>query len=95
MLRIENYCCDCAVPGYPCRGNACPNRHVEVHYCDNPRCGCELDEIYEADGLEYCEECYYELHPDDEAVETRFGNILDIMLGKSLKRRSEREPQAI
>ena len=58
MLRIENHCCDCAVPGYPCRGNACPNRNVEVYYCD--KCGCELEEIYEVDGEELCEECLKE-----------------------------------
>ena len=58
MIRYENRCCDCAVPGYPCRGNACPNRNVEVHYCD--KCGEEIDEIYEVDGEELCEECLKE-----------------------------------
>lgn len=63
MVRIENHCCDCAVPGYPCRGSACPRRRVEVHYCDNPECGCELpdDEIYEVDGEELCEDCLKEM----------------------------------
>ena len=55
MKAIENHCCDCAVPGYPCRGSSCPNRHVEVHYCDI--CGTELDDIYDVDGREVCEEC--------------------------------------
>lgn len=55
MKRIENHCCDCAVPGYPCRGSLCPNRHVEVHYCD--RCGEELDEVHEVDGMELCDVC--------------------------------------
>lgn len=58
MKRIENHCCDCAVPGYPCRGSACPNRNVEVYYCDE--CGCELDEIYDVDGEELCESCLKE-----------------------------------
>lgn len=58
MIRIENHCCDCAVPGYPCRGSSCPNRHVGVHYCD--KCGEEIDEIYEVDGKELCEECLKE-----------------------------------
>lgn len=60
MVRIENHCCDCAVPGYPCRGSMCPNRRVEVHYCD--KCGEELpyDEIYEVDGEELCELCLKE-----------------------------------
>lgn len=55
MVRIENHCCDCAVPGYPCRGSSCPNRHVEVHYCDE--CGCELDDIYDVDDKELCDDC--------------------------------------
>ena len=59
MTRIENHCCDCAVPGYPCRGRSCPRRRVEVHYCD--RCGAEIDtrhaDVYERDGAELCELC--------------------------------------
>lgn len=58
MIRIENRCCDCAVPGYPCLGNACSLRNMEVHYCDT--CGDELDEIYEVDGEELCEYCLKE-----------------------------------
>lgn len=58
MKKIENHCCDCAVPAYPCRGNSCPLRRVEVHYCD--KCEAELDEIYEVDGEELCEECLKE-----------------------------------
>lgn len=62
MKRIENHCCDCAVPGYPCLGNACPNRNVEVHYCDkcDPKCDYPLEEIYEVDGEELCEDCLKE-----------------------------------
>lgn len=59
MIAIENHCCGCAVPGYPCEGVLCPNRHVEVHYCDE--CECELDDIYEVDGKELCEECLKEM----------------------------------
>lgn len=55
MTRIENHCCDCATPGYPCRGSACPLTRVEVHYCD--KCGDELDDVYDIDGEELCEEC--------------------------------------
>lgn len=55
MTRIENQCCDCAVSGYPCRGSACPLTRVEVHYCDH--CDEEIDEIYDVDGEELCEEC--------------------------------------
>lgn len=57
--RIENHCCDCAVPGYPCIGESCPNRNVKVHYCDkcDPECENPLVEVYAADGEELCEEC--------------------------------------
>lgn len=58
MKRIENHCCDCATPGYPCRGSACPRVRVEVYYCD--KCGDELDEVYEVDGDDLCEECLKE-----------------------------------
>lgn len=58
MRKIENRCCDCATPGYPCRGSACPLVIVEVYYCDE--CGDELEEIYEVDGDDLCEECLKE-----------------------------------
>ncbi len=60
MKRIENHCCDCATPGYPCRGSACPLTRVEVYYCDE--CGEELDEIYDAEGMELCEECLKDMY---------------------------------
>lgn len=55
MVKYENHCCGCAVPGYPCLGSSCPNRNVPVYYCD--KCGDELEEIYDVDGEELCEEC--------------------------------------
>ena len=55
MIKYENHCCDCATEGYPCLGRACHRYCVEVHYCD--RCGDELDDIYEVEGEELCEEC--------------------------------------
>ena len=58
MLRIENDCCDCATPSYPCQGALCPRRRVEVYYCDS--CGSELDDIYDVDGEELCEDCLKE-----------------------------------
>lgn len=59
MLKIENHCCDCAVPGYPCRGDLCPLRKVSVHYCDE--CGYELEDIFDVDGKELCEDCLKEM----------------------------------
>lgn len=58
MVKYENRCCDCATPAYPCRGSSCPLRSVPVHYCD--KCGDELDEVYEVDGEELCEDCLKE-----------------------------------
>ena len=55
MVRRENLCVGCAVPGYPCRGSSCPNLQVEVHYCDH--CDEEIEEIFVVDGEELCEEC--------------------------------------
>ncbi len=55
MVKIENHCCSCAAPAYPCLGVSCPLRRVEVHYCD--KCGEELGDIYEVDDEELCEEC--------------------------------------
>ena len=59
MTRLENHCCDCATPGYPCRGSACPLTQVEVCYCDkcDPKCEYPLDEVYDVEGEELCEDC--------------------------------------
>lgn len=59
MVKIENHCCDCAVPGYPCRGNLCPLRKVRVTYCDkcDPNCENPLDDIFDVDDQELCEVC--------------------------------------
>ena len=57
MRKIENECCDCAVPGYPCRGAACPNITVLHVYCDGPDCDCEDEEMYVYNGKDYCRDC--------------------------------------
>lgn len=64
MKEIVNMCCDCATEGYPCLGNLCTRRNVEVHYCDE--CNEELDEIYEVDGKELCEECLKDMFRRDD-----------------------------
>jgi hypothetical protein len=68
MLKYENRCCGCAVPAYPCLGASCPNRHVPVHYCDkcDPKCENPLDEVYEYDGEELCEDCYAEVTGEED-----------------------------
>lgn len=66
MIRYEDHCCDCAVPGYPCLGDSCSLRHVPVLYCD--MCG---EEIWEDSRRNYdkdyhvCTSCV----PDDEDYE--------------------------
>ena len=57
MRKIENECCDCAVPAYPCLGSLCPKRNVVHIYCDD--CG-EETELYDYDGAELCKDCIFE-----------------------------------
>lgn len=53
MIKYENHCCGCAVPGYPCMGNSCPNVNVPVCYCDT--CKSNNYAEYEIEGEHYCE----------------------------------------
>ena len=55
MVIYENECCDCAVPGYPCLGNSCPNRHVKHYYCND--CRDDVEKLYRFDGEELCLDC--------------------------------------
>lgn len=54
MIKYENYCCDCAVPGYPCIRNSCPNVNVPVYYCDI--CTNDTYAEYDIEDEHYCEE---------------------------------------
>lgn len=59
MKCIEDRCCDCATPGYPCIGSACHNRNVTVYYCDV--CGEEIGgDVYEVEDEHLCEDCLHE-----------------------------------
>ena len=55
MIRFENECCSCAVPGYPCLGISCPNRHVKHFYCDD--CGNDVETLYRFEDKELCLDC--------------------------------------
>lgn len=55
MMKVENDCCDCEAPGYPCVGESCPLRHCKHYYCD--KCGEETDELYYLEDEELCEDC--------------------------------------
>jgi ribosomal protein S27AE len=57
MERIENDCCGCAVPAYPCIGNSCPLRNARHYYCD--KCGNETI-LYHWDDRQLCAECVIE-----------------------------------
>lgn len=70
MIRIENHCCGCASPGYPCLGSDCSNRHVEVHYCD--KCGYVIEgdvNISEINGDELCDDCFAKETEETEETE--------------------------
>ncbi len=56
MIRYENDCCACAVPGYPCTG---AHKHVPHLYCD--RCDDEVESVYDFDGDYICKECLLEM----------------------------------
>lgn len=58
MIKYENHCCGCAVPGYPCMGGSCPNINVPVHYCDF--CKHSICDGYDIEGDHYCEDCAVE-----------------------------------
>lgn len=57
MVYEENQCCDCAVPGYPCIGSSCPNRHVKIYKCDECKDEVDQGELFEFDGEELCIDC--------------------------------------
>ena len=56
----EDECCDCAVPGYPCLGSSCPNRHVPHYFCDACEDEFEPEELYYDDVTdeELCSHCF-------------------------------------
>ena len=53
MIRYENHCCDCAVPGYPCIGDSCHYVNVPVYYCDS--CNDWALAQYDVEDNHYCE----------------------------------------
>ena len=56
-VKIENECCGCAVPGYPCLGDLCKLRRVEHCYCDKCKKEVPHDEVYCYEGEDVCEDC--------------------------------------
>lgn len=54
MLKIENHCNCCTLPCIDCG-----LKRVPVYYCDkcDPKCDEPLEEVYEVDGKDLCEDC--------------------------------------
>ena len=70
MKKIENRCCGCDAPGYPCLGSLCSLRRVKVTYCD--RCEREIspdENVFLVDGHDLCKECYEEENEEVEGCE--------------------------
>lgn len=62
MKRIESACVSC---GFPCLGRACPNYEVDRFYCDKCNDEIDIDEVYEVDGDDLCEDCLKEMFRKD------------------------------
>ncbi|MBQ2395637.1 MAG: hypothetical protein II304_01175 [Bacteroidales bacterium] len=54
-IVMEDECCGCAVPAYPCLGSACPRRNIPHFYCDE--CEKEVEELYKTEDGDLCEKC--------------------------------------
>lgn len=54
MITYENECVGCPSE-MGCLGGACPHQNVPHYYCDI--CNDEVDELYEVDGDDCCEDC--------------------------------------
>ena len=65
MIIYKDECCDCAVPGYPCLGDACSNRHVPHIYCD--KCGEEI--YYDEHGFDTSEEVHFCANCDEDYID--------------------------
>lgn len=57
MVREENDCCGCAVPAYPCLGDACDLRHARHYYCDECKEEVDQGDLYYFEGRKLCIDC--------------------------------------
>lgn len=64
MIKIENRCCNCAVPSYPCLGKDCGLRYYKAQYCDI--CKNETNDLLKINNMELCINCAKELEDDYE-----------------------------
>lgn len=69
MIEYENQCVGCP-PEMGCIGDSCPYANVPVYYCDE--CHDEVNELYDCDGDELCEDCllkqFERIDYDDEVT---------------------------
>lgn len=68
MKKIENDCCDCAVPGYPCTGE---HKRVPHYYCDECKFEFLPEELYVTDDGELCVNCLINCYETVAKVEER------------------------
>lgn len=64
MIAYENQCTGCADLGLPCLGRSCPNRKVQVFYCDNKNCVASFtgtDRLFKVGDSQICMDCVYEI----------------------------------
>ena len=82
MIKYENHCCACAVPGYPCMENSCPYVNVSVAYCDE--CSNDTYAQYDIDGEHYCEEHAKEYLKEvfEDLTISEQAEVLDVLLKK-------------
>lgn len=69
MITIENECVGCSSPSYPCIGDSCPNRNIEVVRCNTCK-----DDLYtyidgENEDEHFCIECAIDkLYEKEKAI---------------------------
>ena len=73
MVKYINECRDCAVPGYPCMNEYCPNKRVRHVFCYV--CGTDMEDWYNYNDMQICEECIMEKLEKDRIIKRE--NVCD------------------
>ena len=58
-VTFENECVGCP-PEIGCLGDSCPNRKVAHYFCDKCDAEVSLEDLYEVDDEDLCEDCLKE-----------------------------------
>lgn len=83
MIEYVNECCNCASPGYPCIGEACPNKNVPRYRCDVCGIGGDIYKV-ENEDMDLCEQ-HLEKHlreSFDELIVQEKAEILGVAIKK-------------